>query len=351
MRLNRPYCRAAVIALVATPVVMAGEIPRDLEGIVVYLGFDGSDVDDLLDGEVIRLDEDLEEGSDKQMAVGVAVLLPTTLARTAAFLRGGQSFQIGGTAVTYQRLSDPPVAADFDRIRFTRAESDEVEELLEVEPGSTFNLSSARIRQFGRLGRRMQGRNPKKDATVREAAAVLYREMLLERCTAYRTGGVRAIAEYDRGDGVRVSPGAELELALAEDVAQDARLASLVQGFQQAVVRYPAGLPEDVESGFYWIKTDIADRPCFILTHRIFTSNHRVALVAERQIYVGHSYNSLLVVMAAIPTPQGILLYYRNRVFTDQVAGRIGSAKKLIGRRRQRNAVVDYLEAIRATFE
>jgi hypothetical protein len=331
--------------------MMAGEIPDDLEGIVEYLGFDGSDVDDLLDGDVIQLDEDLEEGSDKQMAVGVAVLLPTTLAKTAAFLRGDRSFEIGDTDVAYQRLSDPPVAADFAGIRFTRTESDEVEELLEVEPGATFNLSSARIRQFGRLGRHMRGRNPEKDATVREAAAVGLREMLLDRCTAYRTGGVQAIEAYDRGDGVRVSPGAELAMALSEDLAQDARLASLVGGFQQAVVRYPTAPPKGVESDFYWIKTQVADRPCFILTHRMFASNHRVALVAERQIYVGHSYNSLLVVIAAIPTPQGILLYYRNRVFTDQVAGRIGSAKKVIGRRRQRNAVVDYLEAIRATFE
>ena len=46
MRSNRLYRLAAVIALLATPVMMAGEIPDDLEGIVEYLGFDGSDVDD-----------------------------------------------------------------------------------------------------------------------------------------------------------------------------------------------------------------------------------------------------------------------------------------------------------------
>ena len=80
-------------------------------------------------------------------------------------------------------------------------------------------------------------------------------------------------------------------------------------------------------------------------------SDRHAVLIAERQFYVGHSYNSLQAVIGAIPTPQGVLLFYRNRAFTDQVAGRIGSAKKVIGRRRQRNAVIDYLEAIRSSLD
>ncbi len=351
MLLSRSHCYPVVIAFLATPVVTAQEIPDDLEGLVVYLGFDGSDVDDLLDGDVIRLDEDLEEGTDKEMAVGVAVLLPTTLAKTAAFLRSDRGFEIDPRVFAHRQLSDPPVAADFAAVSYTRTEWEEVEALLEVEANSTFNLSSAETRRFQRLGRRMQGRNPKKDVAVREAAAELLRAMLLERCTAYRTGGIQAIATYDRGDGERVGPGAELDLALSEDLAQDVRLASIAHGFQQAVAGYPAAPPEGVESEFFWTKADVADRPCFVLTHRMSKSDHRAVLIAERQFFVGHSYNSLHVVMGAIPTTQGVLLFYRNRTFTDQVAGRIGSAKKVIGRRRQRNAVVDYLEAIRDTLD
>lgn len=340
-----------VIAFLAAPVVVAGEIPDDLEGLVVYLGFDGSDVDDLLDGDVIRLDEDLEEGVDKEMAVSVAILLPTTLAKTAAMLRGGRCFELVSSIIAYRQLSDPPVAGDFTGVRFTRDESDEVEALLGAEAGSTLNLSPSEIRRFRGLGRRMHGRNPKKDPAVREAAADLMRTILLERCTAYRAGGVHAIAAYDRGDGEKVSPGAELELALSEDLAQDARLASLVGGFQQAVARYPAAPPEGVQNEFFWTKADVADRPCLVLTHRMSRSDSRAVLIVERQFYAGHSYNSMHVVMAALPTPQGVLLFYRNRTFTDQVAGRIGGAKKVIGRRRQRNAVIEYLAAIRRTFD
>ena len=340
-----------VIAVTAVPVVVAGKIPDNLEGLVVYLGFDASDVDDLLDGDVIRLDEDLAEGSDKEMAVGVAVLLPTTLAKTAAFLRGGQSFEIARPVVAHGQLSDPPVAGDFAGVRFTRKESDEVEELLAAEAGSTLNLSTSEIRRFRGLGRRIQGRNPKKDPAVREATAELMRTILLERCTAYRAGGVQSIAAYDRDDGEQVSPGAELELALSEDLAQDARLASLVGGFRQAVARYPAEPLEDIENEFFWTKADVADRPCFALTHRMSRSDAHAVLIVERQFYVGHSYNSLHVVIGALPTSHGVLLFYRNRTFTDHVAGRIGSAKKVIARRRQRNAVIDYLEAIRDALD
>ncbi len=171
-----------------------------------------------------------------------------------------------------------------------------------------------------------------------EAAAELLRVVLLERCSAYRAGGVQAIATYDRGDGEQVSPGTELELARSDDLAQDARWASLTHGVQQ-------------ESDFFWTKADVADRPCFVLTHRMSRSDHRAALITERQFYVGHSYNSLHVVMGAIPTAQGVLLFYRNRTFTDQVAGRIGRAKKVIGRRRQRSAVIDYLEGLRDSLK
>ncbi len=331
----------AVIVLCATPVVLAREIPDGLGDIVVFLGFDGSDLDDLLDGEVIVLEEALKEGSDKQMAVCVAVLLPTTLARATASLRRGLAFEI----------DDPPTAADFAAVNYTPKQWKEVRDLLEVEAGSRFNLSAAEIRRFQRLGRSLKGRNPKKDAAVRQAAAELLRVVLLERCLAYRAGGVQAIATYDRGDGEQVSPGAELELALSEDLAQDARLASLARGFQQVVARYPASPREGVQSDFFWIKADVADRPCFVLTHRMSRSDDRATLIVERQLYVGHSYNSLHVMMAAIPTAQGVLLLYRNRVFTDQVAGRVGRAKKVVGRRRQRNAAIDYLEGLRDSLK
>ncbi len=169
MRLRRLYRWTAVIALCATPVVMGQEIPDNLRDLVVFLGFDGSDLEDLLDGEVIELDEALEEGSDKEMAVGVAVLLPTTLAKATAILRSGRGFEIDRAVLRHQRLSDPPVAADFAAVSYTRKEWEEVRELLEVEAGASFNLSASEIRRFGRLGRSMQGRNPKKDAAVREA--------------------------------------------------------------------------------------------------------------------------------------------------------------------------------------
>jgi len=351
MRLSCSYRWTAVIALCATPVLTAREIPDDLRGIVEFLGFDGSDLEDLLDGDVIALDEDLEEGSDKEMAVGVAVLLPTTLAKATGILRSGLGFEIDRTVLRHQRLSDPPVAADFAAVGYTRKQWKEVRDLLEVEAGSSFNLSAAEIRRFQRLGRSVQGRNPKKDAAVREAAAELLRVVLLERCLAYRAGGVQAIATYDRGDGEQVSPGAELQLALSEDLAQDARLASLARGFQQVVARYPASPREGVESDFFWTKADVADRPCFVLTHRMSRSDDLATLVVERQLYVGHSYNSLQVMMGAIPTAQGVLLFYRNRVFTDQVAGRVGRAKKVIGRRRQRNAAIDYLEGLRDSLK
>ena len=328
-----------------------GEIPGDLKGLIVHLGFSRSDLDELLDGEVIQLDEDLKEGSKKEMAVSVAVILPASLDKAVKILRGGRSFEIDSAVLEYGKVGAPAGEADFARLGYTPSEWEEVESLLEVEGGSAFNFSGEEIERFQRLARRLHGRSPKKDASVRQAANALLRAVLLERCLAYQEGGIAKLAPYDRGDEGQTRPSRELRAALREDLTQDARLTKLARGFLEALVHYPDPLPEGYESEFFWTKLDVDDRPCFTLTHRMFRNDTRGALVADRQFYVGHSYNSSHVVMGAFPTEHGTLVFYRNRTSTDQVAGRVGRAKKALGRRRLRNTIVDYLESVRRLFD
>ena len=85
-----------------------------------------------------------------------------------------------------------------------------------------------------------------------------------------------------------------------------------------------------------------------VLAHRMFVDLPHGTLLAERQFYVGHSYNSLQVLVGAIPVQGGSVLFYRNRTFTDQVAGFGGAAKRGIGKTMMRDAISTKLEKIRS---
>ena len=352
-RSSRTLSFVLLVAFVATasPVV-AQEIPADIEGMVTYLGFRATDVRKLLQGEVIEVAESLKEGSDKEMAVSVAIILPTTIEKAVEIIRTGRSFAVDPSVIEYRRMSrDAPSEADFADLGYTADEVSEIQKLLRVKTGSQFNFSEAEVSRFRRLGKELKGKSARKDPSVREAVNAELRAVLLERYRAYREAGVDSIEPYSRGGKKRSSPAEELALAFNEDVLRDQRLAPLVREFQQAWIKYPEGGAKGIENDFFWAKTDVQDRPCFVLTHVMTHRDSEGALIAERQFYVGHDYNSLSLVMGAVPVEGGIVMFYRNRTFTDQVAGFGSGLKKGIGRGQMRNTVVKLFKEAKRQLE
>ncbi len=61
--------------------------------------------------------------------------------------------------------------------------------------------------------------------------------------------------------------------------------------------------------------------------------------------------NSLTFVIGAVPVENGIVMFYRNRTFTDQVAGFGSGMKKGIGRGQMRNTIVKLFEESRRRDE
>ena len=58
-----------------------------------------------------------------------------------------------------------------------------------------------------------------------------------------------------------------------------------------------------------------------------------MALFAERQFYVGTSYNSLQTFIGLLPDGDRTVLVYTNRTFTDQVAGFRSNVRHSVARR------------------
>lgn len=341
---------AFILALTPTSALSAAPTapaPTDLEEIMVYLGFNRDDLGKLMDGKVISTR--LKEGSDKELAVSVALLVRATVDEVAEMARSGKTFEVGRDVLAYHHISPgPPTEGDLAGLGYSAAETSEVSKLLKVRAGSVFNLSAAEIDRLQEIGRQHKGKNPRQDPAVGEAVNAGVRSILLERYRAYREGGLAAIAPYHRGGKTKAEPAKELSLAFKEDAV----LPDSLKAIERAFGSFPQEGADDIENHFFWIKQKVQNRPTFILTHRMLQQRaDGMLLGAERQFYVGQSYNSLQIVVGCVPVEQGTIMFYRNRTSTDQVAGFGSGLKHGIGRGQMADTIVKDFKALRKVLE
>jgi hypothetical protein len=166
--------------------------------------------------------------------------------------------------------------------------------------------------------------------------------MLQERLARYQKDGLNGIAPYDRGSGKSVVPEEELRRA-----AEDAELIRRAfPEFYRAFTEFPREQREQYDSRFLWIKRRVQGRPAFALAHRLSDVRPDMALFAERQFYVGTSYNSLQTFIGLLPDGDRTVLVYTNRTFTDQVAGLGSNVRHSVGRSKMMGAVMRIFEAL-----
>jgi hypothetical protein len=73
-------------------------------------------------------------------------------------------------------------------------------------------------------------------------------------------------------------------------------------------------------------------------------------VVADREFYVAHTYNTSQALAGFVPVPEGTVVFYRSCVSTDQVASFASSAKKSIGRTVMAEQVTQIYERSRGSF-
>jgi len=239
--------------------------------------------------------------------------------------------------------SEAPIEEAFRGLGYASDEGKEIRELLAAAPGSTFNLSSAEIDRFRTLRTRLGGGDCERDAACAAEVSGTYRQILLERMAQYQSAGLDGIAPYARGVAGVVQPEEEMR-----DAADDAELVRRAfPEFYRAFTLFPKEQADRLDSQFLWIKQRVQGRPAFALAHRLYDVRPDMALIAERQFYVGTSYNSLQTFIALLPDGDRTLLAYTNRTFTDQAAGFGSSMRHALGRQKLLSAVTASFEALR----
>jgi hypothetical protein len=319
------FLRGAAAALIAagassTPDVMHAAEPTLAEEALERLQVTSESRQRLLRGEIVSYP--VAERGDRQMAVGLAILVRAPLGHVAESLTSGDPFG-DELDVVHGLASDP---ARWPALRFLGSERDEAVRLVDAAPGTRFNLSPAELGVLRAL-RGLWGRPA--DVPI-ERISVEYRRLLRARAEAYGRGGLAAIEPYARAGGATTDPATELRSALP-DVA---RIVRYGPELEQMLARYPAVLPRGAMDRVYWVKRRVGGRPHLSLLHRIGMVGPDVVAQVDRSFYVGHSYNASQIVTGAVARDDGTLIFNMSRISTDEVLGLGNQVRRSVGRRR-----------------
>jgi len=325
----------------SAPAPSAAPVPT-FDDLMAYLHFDGGERARVVQGEIVG--KDFRESDDKEISIAVVALFDAPLPRLVGEIRKGELLRADREVLDF-RLFPPgtPPEEAFQTVGYSSEEAKEIRHLLGAAPGSTFNLSTGELERIRALRARFPGSDCERNAACAEAVSGVYRGLLVERLMSYQKDGLKGIAPYDRGSGVSVRPEEELRKA-----AQDAELIRRAfPEFYKAFTEFPSEPVEPGDTQFLWIKQRVQGRPAFALAHRLYEVRPDMALIAERQFYVGTSYNSLQTFIGLLPLGNRTLLVYTNRTFTDQVAGLASSMRHSLGRNKMMSVVTANLVALR----
>ncbi len=294
--------------------------PPAAEEVLGALGMDKGQIAELAQGQPITFT--LAENRDDELAAGIALYLPTPVAKVAKYLRQ-KNPDLLDVGVTAHGLMS--VNGGANSLAAFVLPKDEAQTLLNAEPGDEFNLSAAEIYSFKTI-RKTPKRTPHK--AIRDAVIQHYREILFQRFQAYRRRGTHAIAPYARDESPDSKPSLELRQAAKASVF----LARYLPALYKAWLDYPKPLPKGANEDFLWVSKNVENRPAAILRHRVSINWNGGVLVLVREFYAPHSYNSSQWITGCLPFRNGTVVFQQVHSYTDQVAGAASDVKHIAGR-------------------
>jgi hypothetical protein len=328
--------------VLCSPVLETWALPTAIE-LLQELQVSDSDRQSIQEGKIITWST--TEGSDRELALGMAMLAKTKPENLVALFREAAAFKNVSAITAYGKIVGEGTVADFAGVKLAPNGEKEARRYLEAEPGDDLNLDAKEIAAFRAL------KSASKDGAVPiQKVETLIREGLLARYQAYHSKGLAGIAPYARKNGHQTLASDELSIATKESKL----VAKYLPAVYNVLLNYPAikfKEAEELEEQFFWVNIEVFGRPTYALSHRLRFRIGEAFVVVDRHYYASHDYNSLQQGALALPTPNGIVVTYVSRVSTDQVAGFGSSAKHPVSRALMGPYLKDLLEALRAKTE
>lgn len=190
-----------------------------------------------------------------------------------------------------RRFSNPPTLSDLEGFTL---EPDDIKNLKNCRPGKCdVQLSSEAMLQ---LQEAVDWSAP----DVAEQVNERIRKMMLELLARYQERGNSALEIYQDK-----SSAFNMDAAFQSLLSQSEVLPVYFPELKRYLLEYPAAMPPNVESFFYWEKVDFGLKPTLRLNHVIAfrsTSPRGTAnVVAVKQLWASHYFQLALDVTASVP--------------------------------------------------
>jgi hypothetical protein len=329
--------------MICGPIPDAVALPTADE-LLKQLNISARDQQGIRDGKIVTWTA--SEGSDRELAFGMALLAKTKGENIGQLFREASAFQTIEAGLTaHGKITGGGVLDDFADVRLEPNGEEEALRYLEAEPGDVLNLEAEEIAAYRTLKSSVKG-----GAVPVQKVERLIRQGLLARYQAYKTKGLAGIAPYERKSKHRLLAGDELTLA-----TKQAKLVAKYLPFVYDVMsNYPIVKTKEgeaVEEQYYWLNVELSGRPLYVLSHRMLFRVDEAYAVLDRHFYSSHDYNCLQQGLVALPTDDGMLITYLRRVSTDQVAGFGSKVKHPLARALMVSPIKGLLEALRVKAE
>ena len=303
----------------------------------------------LKQGQIAQLDQgkivafDIDEATQKELAIGLVMYFPSSPAKIAAFFKQGDLARVDPDISAHGEIKPGSTIEAFKGFVFTPEQRNEARNLLAAKAGDQFNLGAEEINSFTALKEKLIDANEADQIT---GVSQHYQQILFQRWQAYQKRGLAGIAPYVRATA-SANPADELRSA-----ATSSRLLALLpSNLQQAWLKYPTQLPPATEERFFWLNRRVEDRSTAILSHRIQQTNDNFSVILVRQFFVGHSYNSSHLIIGCLPYRNGAIVFYAHRTSTDQVAGLGSGLKRSIGREHMKKQMIKNLKQLHSKIQ
>jgi len=309
-----------------------------VDDVIEAIGFSAEDKQSLVAGKIIS--KDLKQAQEKEIIAAAAMLLPVPLDRIEEIYGHGGGVKADPDNIGFGILKTPFDESDWKNVGFDPAEKDEIKRIISAKPGSDLNLST---QEFATLHDSLKGVKANQFEAV-DAVSEAYRNILIGRFNSYLEKGLNGIAPYDRGNGKTSSPAEEIRTAWE---AENDFMEGHFPAFVRAYSAYPESQPPEIKHELYWRKQRVEGRPAFILEHSRLQTGEGYVLSTNTQFFVGHTYNSQVVVWLLLPYEGDTLVFVANSTSTDAIAGLFSGIASSVGQDRMKAEIKSYFKSAR----
>ena len=130
------------------PILEAATVPTADE-VLQELNISDSDRQSIREGKIVKWTT--SEGSDRELAIGMALLAKTKGATIVELFREASAFKVEGAITAHGKITGDGTLADFARVKLEPNGEKEAQRYLNVEPGEELNLDAKEIAAFRAL--------------------------------------------------------------------------------------------------------------------------------------------------------------------------------------------------------